>query len=93
MVSVQKPHWQAGRLGKANEARRAEPPTCLGRLFCPGLTRGLGWDARESRSGAALCALAVSRASLRAYAARAVTHIHTAPARDAARDDIRRDKE
>ena len=37
-------------------------------LFCPGLTRGLGWDARESRSGAARSALAVSRAFLRASA-------------------------
>ena len=60
-------------------------------LFCSGQNRGLGWHARESRSGAARRALAVSRASLRAYARRASANTHAAPARDATRDDIRLD--
>ena len=38
-------------------------------------------------------ALAVSRASFRAYARRTSAHTHAAPARDTARDDIQRDNE
>ena len=71
----------------------SRPTVDLPDLFCPGQNRGRGWHARESRSCAARHARPVSRACLRAYARRASAHTCAAPARYAARDDIRLDNE
>ena len=79
--------WQ-GRWGALTSAPRPAPPSAPGLarasrspdhppdLFCPGLNRGQGWHVRESRSCTARRALAVSRASLCAYAGRATAHTH-----------------
>ena len=89
----------AGALGGADQRpapRAPERPRSrqgVTDLFCPGLTRGQGQHAQKLRSGAARRARAVSHAFLCAYVRRASAHTPAAPARDAARDDVRLDNE